>query len=103
MILIKNDHLIKVISFGFATGITLFPFIITTKNTSPVVINHERIHLRQQAELWVIFFYIWYLVEWLCMGYRKISFEKEAYANERDLTYLSRRRKYSFYKYAGEG
>lgn len=62
--------------------------------------NHERIHLRQQLELLIVPFFIWYGVEFLIrllqykdryMAYRNISFEREAYENEKDLDYLQRR------------
>lgn len=38
-------------------GITLFPFIVLRQSRmkdDPVLINHEKIHLRQQLELLVI-------------------------------------------------
>ncbi len=72
------------------------------------VVNHERIHDAQQRELLYIPFYILYVLEWLFRllqyrnqpeAYRNISFEREAYAHGDDLTYLPRRRKYSFINY----
>lgn len=92
-------------------AITLWPFIVLRKDAdrnNAVLINHERIHLRQQAELLVIFFYIWYLVEYFYwylkfrdgfLAYKTISFEREAYAQEDDLDYLKSRRFWSFLKY----
>lgn len=92
-------------------GIALFPFIFIRKpedRENNILINHEKIHLRQQIELLVIFFYIFYLVEyyyWLFkfknqdLAYRRISFEREAYANESDLHYLRKRKFWSFRKY----
>ena len=68
----------------------------------------ERIHLKQQRELLIIPFYFIYLLEWLLRtllylnsyrAYQNISFEREAYANERDMNYLSRRKAYSFLNY----
>ena len=48
-------------------GLSLWPFIIL-KNRSlkwdKVLINHERIHLKQQQELLVIPFYLLYFGEW---------------------------------------
>lgn len=73
-----------------------------------ILLNHERIHIRQQLELLVIPFYIWYLLEWLyhyakCRhwwkAYRKISFEQEAYTNETNFNYLKKRKFWSFLKY----
>ena len=57
---------------GFA-GITLYPFVFTNNPQlleDPQFINHERIHLAQQRELLVIFFYIWYLIDF---GITKIN------------------------------
>jgi beta-lactamase regulating signal transducer with metallopeptidase domain len=92
-------------------GIALFPFIFIRKpedRENNILINHEKIHLRQQLELLVIFFYILYVIEyyyWLLklknkdLAYRRISFEREAYANESDLKYLGKRNFWSFRKY----
>ncbi|MBP7342210.1 MAG: hypothetical protein PHG54_07520 [Smithellaceae bacterium] len=52
-----------------------------------------------------IFFYLWYLVEWLIRlfgrdsAYRRISFEREAYLHEQDGSYLQRRKPYEWVKY----
>ncbi len=68
--------------------------------TNLKLINHERIHLRQQAELLVIPFYVWYLTEYFILlarhkdkkeAYRSISFEREAYTNDSNLNYLKKR------------
>lgn len=73
-----------------------------------VLINHERIHLRQQLELMIIPFYIWYCIEFLYYlfifknkqtAYHSISFEKEAYRHEADLNYLKNRPFYNFLKH----
>lgn len=72
------------------------------------VVNHERIHTAQQRELLFIPFYIFYLIE-LCVrrlqyhswheAYRNISFEREAYTNGHNLSYLNNRKPYSFIRY----
>ncbi|KMQ70457.1 hypothetical protein SDC9_201896 [bioreactor metagenome] len=92
-------------------GITLFPFIFLRKpedRTNAVLINHEKIHLRQQLELLVIFFYLWYVIEYYYwyfklndhfLAYKYISFEREAFAMEADLQYLQKRKLWSFWKY----
>ena len=59
--------------------------------------------------LTVCSYYIWYIVEFLFKLFRKgasmnsayknISFEREAYQNEKDLTYLDNRKLFSFIKY----
>ena len=70
--------------------------------------NHEKIHIRQQAELLVLFFYIWYVIEygirWIqykhpALAYRNISFEREASMNEDNLDYLRDRKFWSFLNY----
>jgi hypothetical protein len=82
-------------------GIALYPFIFLNPDSkiTPELINHERIHIRQQMELLVIPFYIWYLYESYCKGYMGNRFEREAYGNEHNLTYLATRKWYSFRKY----
>ena len=67
------------------------------------MINHERIHTAQQREMLFVFFYIFYIIEWLVRlpmrgnAYRNISFEREAYRHEHDLDYLSHRRLYAWW------
>ncbi len=92
-------------------GIALWPFIVVKDSflkEDEAFINHERIHIRQQAELLVLPFYIFYLTEYIIRlfqyrnsqaAYRNISFEREAYHNEEDLHYLQTRKPWSFIKY----
>ena len=91
--------------------------------------NHEHIHAEQQkemllvgivlaaigyvfVELWALLFvplfFWWYGIEYLyrlCQyrdtkkAYRNISTEREAYTNEKDLTYLTNRRRFAWIKY----
>lgn len=93
------------------SAIALFPFIILRKKEArqdQVLINHEKIHLRQQLELLIVFFYLWYVIEYYYWyfrlndsfpAYRYISFEREAYAMENDFNYLETRKLWSFRKY----
>lgn len=95
-------------------GITLFPFIFLKYREdkgNAVLINHEKIHLRQQLELLLIFFYLWYVIEYFYwylrlkdsfLAYKYISFEREAYAMEDDLDYLQHRKFWSFWKYISQ-
>lgn len=95
---------------GFA-GITIFPFVIVAKKKwlqDATFIVHERIHLRQQLEILILPFFIWYGLEYLIRliqykdrrkAYRNISFEREAYANESNANYLKQRRLFSFLRY----
>lgn len=88
-------------------AITLFGFIITRDRgrLSRQIINHELIHCRQQLETLYIPFFLIYLLEYLVRlaisrnrdkAYRSISFEREAYANASDPSYLGRRRPYAW-------
>ncbi len=92
-------------------GLALWPFIVVKDSflkDDETFINHEKIHIRQQAELLVLPFYILYFAEYIIrvlqyrnsqQAYRNISFEREAYYNEDDLDYLKKRRPWSFIKY----
>jgi hypothetical protein len=82
-------------------AMALYPFILINrrKELSPVMLNHERIHLMQQLEMLIIPFYVLYLIELVCKGYRNISFEREAYVNEKDADYLKRRKLFSWLRY----
>lgn len=68
------------------------------------IINHESIHTEQIKELGYIFFYIWYIIEWLLRlpfgnAYYNVSFERKAYDNENNEFYLKTRKHYTFLKY----
>ena len=92
-------------------GITLFPFIMVSEmnlKQNEIMISHEKVHIRQQIELLVLPFFIWYGIEFLIRylickdknkAYRNISFEREAYENEKDLNYLKQRSFWSFLNY----
>lgn len=92
---------------GGCKSINLFGFLVVKKNAriDDVLINHEKIHTAQMREMLYVFFYLWYLIEWLirlCMkgnAYRNISFEREAYDNDKDMSYIKHRNCYSSFKY----
>lgn len=97
------------VPFLWVEGMALFPFLLTKrKQNGATLLNHERIHLRQQLEMGVALFYIWYLIEYLIRliklqnhdrAYRSISFEREAYARESDYNYLTQRAFWGFLGY----
>lgn len=104
MIKIISPFLIRVLTGNFARAMAVYPFVIFKEKeliTDPIILNHERIHLRQQLELLLLLFYILYLMEYL-MGrfkglnhdtaYHRIRFEQEAYEHEADLSYLKTRK-----------
>jgi hypothetical protein len=92
-------------------GLTLFPFVFLKHHGDKhhaVLLNHERIHVWQQIELLVIPFFVWYILEYFVrliqfkdrnLAYRNISFEREAYQNEKNLYYLKQRSFWSFINY----
>jgi len=71
-------------------AVTLFPFGIYCKDPDNISVNtfrHELVHWEQSKEMLCIFFYLWYIIEWLIKipfsglhAYRSISFEQEAYS-----------------------
>ena len=89
-------------------AITLWPFIISREEMSEDVLNHESIHIAQQKELLVLFFYLLYGWDYF-MGlikykdkekaYYRIRFEQEAYENMYNQNYLTERKLYSWRKY----
>lgn len=99
MLLIVAKYLIPT---GYR-GLAVFPFVFVKYHEdkeNKIFVNHERIHLRQQLELLILPFFIWYLLEYCVrlvqyknanLAYRNISFEREAYANESNLEYLGNR------------
>ncbi|PKH49188.1 hypothetical protein CXF68_00135 [Tenacibaculum sp. Bg11-29] len=95
---------------GFV-GITLFPFIFLKRKDlkhNYELVNHEKIHLQQQKELLIVFFYLFYFFEWAVKflkyrnsfkAYKNLSFEREAYLNEENLYYLEKRKTWTFLNY----
>jgi|SRR6218665_51859 len=107
MFLIVSKYLIPK---GFR-GMTVFPFVILRDRKDAallVLMNHERIHIRQQIELLVLPFFVWYGIEYLIrllqyrnrdLAYRNISFEREAYRKETDANYLKKRKLWGFFTF----
>lgn len=130
MKIIQNKWINKFIPFQSfrACNILGVVFVRGTRPLSDITINHESIHSRQFVELMVLFavatvfilwwlpvfapfaFYVWYIVEWLVhlirfrstyIAYRRISFEREAYAHQADMGYTNGRHWFNFLKYTG--
>jgi hypothetical protein len=119
----------KYIPFPGYKAINLLGVLFVKNNAKidEVTINHESIHSAQIAEvmiasvpfallLWlftnvwlglllvIASYYLWYVIEWLIRlpkgnAYKNISFEREAYANQDDLSYLKNRKRFDFAKY----
>jgi hypothetical protein len=107
--IVKNSIVPKLFSvFINVYAITLYPFVFIRDEGNEITINHEKIHLQQQRELWLIGFYLLYVAFWLIgvvryrnfqKAYMEIPFEKEAYANDESWVYLLNRKKHAWRKY----
>ena len=96
---------------GFA-AINLFGIIFARHEFNPiswVVKNHEAIHTAQGREMLWLPFYLWYVLEWIfrlfqyrfnqMKAYENISFEREAFANDKKPNYLQNRSFWSWINY----
>lgn len=111
MIIIRNK-MTGLILPGRFPAMCIWPFVIIRpdKNIQPIheILNHERIHGRQQLEmLWVLFF-LWYVIEYFIRliiyrdrmrAYTNLSHEREAYLNDSDPEYYKTRKPYAWMKY----
>jgi len=102
---IRNSHIpVK----GFK-AINLFGVVFVRRECAMTAtdLNHEAIHTAQMREMLYVIFYLVYVAEWLwhlakCHNaheaYRRISFEREAYANQSDTNYLNNRKPFNQYR-----
>jgi len=104
---------IKVFPSWFKTssrGMSLYPIAIFVKRKDYSdyykLVNHEKIHWQQQKEMLCIFFYLWYLIEWIVnifiykrKAYLNLSHEQEAYDNDKNMKYLKYRKRFAWIKY----
>lgn len=98
-----------IIPFGRSyIAINIFGVIFAKTRLTEEEVRHEVIHTRQQVEMLFVFFYLWYVIEWtvrlllyrnIFKAYTSISFEREAYSNQRDKHYLRHRRFFAWTKY----
>jgi hypothetical protein len=97
----------KIIPFKGFKAINLFGIVFARKGSkiSEGTLNHEKIHTAQMKELLYVFFYLWYLVEYLVLlikyrnsnyAYKNVRFEKEAYQNQHDLAYTTKRSSFAW-------
>jgi len=98
----------NIIPFEGFLAINLFGVMFVRKGKkhkiSERTIRHEQIHTAQMREMLYVFFYLWYLIEWLIRlpfsnAYVNVSFEREAYINDNSSEYLNNRKPYSWMKY----
>lgn len=103
----------KYIPFGKRyLAINLFGVVFAKGKLNRATVNHEYIHTLQQREMAFLFFFLWYILEWIFRviqyrsfhkGYYNISFEREAYRNQNNLLYNQERKRYSWVKYLKKG
>ena len=107
---IKNSKIPQMLSWVISIrAITLYPFIIFRDEPDEHTVNHERIHIQQQKELFVLPFYILYVWYWLVNrvkyqdlgpdAYYNLPFEREAYQNDDNFSYLESRPKHAWRNY----
>lgn len=124
---IIKTRLMKFIGKKYLT-LYFFVFTTPNAVVTEQDLTHEAIHARQIFEvmalfaipfmlfnislgwliLWALSYYVWYGVEWLVhfirlkdtdLAYRRVSFEREAYINEKHIAYLTGRECFAFFKY----
>ena len=110
MRIIRNN----IIPFRGFKAVNLFGVLFVRGDAAVTArdVNHEEIHTAQMKEMLYVFFYLWYVAEWLVRlaqyrdtkkAYRNVSFEREAYACESDMGYLQRRKRYAWTGYLKGG
>lgn len=91
--------------------INLFGVLFVRKGLkmTDVDFNHEAIHTKQMKEMLYVFFYLWYVIEWIVRlfkrgnAYRNISFEREAYSNQCYLIkYNKERKRFAWLEYLSD-
>jgi hypothetical protein len=117
--IVESELLLKVAGFlslgregsRKAKAAAFFPFVFVRDEefATPIFINHERIHFRQQLETLFVGLFLLHIFEDIFSGlFLKLSAEKrylyrsaeqEAYRNQENLDYLENRKLFSQFKY----
>lgn len=79
--------------------INLFGVLFVRKGLkmTDVDFNHEAIHTKQMKEMLYVFFYLWYVIEWIVR-----LFEREAYSNQCYLKYNKERKRFAWLEYLSD-
>jgi hypothetical protein len=109
-IIVRNSWVPKAMSLVInAYAITLWPFVFIRDEGNDRTINHETIHIKQYNEMLVIGFLAVYLYDWFHgllkyrdgqKAYYRIRFEQEAYEHDKNIHYLSSRKRFAWKKYS---
>lgn len=68
-------------------------------------VTHEKTHTKQMLEMGIVFFYLWYVLEWFVRlfidknghtAYRNISFEREARMAQYEVDYYESRKVFQY-------
>ena len=103
----------KYLPLGPFVALNLFGLIVVRKENLSLYDDHlkvhEKIHTIQMIETLFVGFYLWYFTEWLVRltgalfcgrklssAYTSILFEKEAYGNQSNPSYLSKRKPFQY-------
>lgn len=89
---------------------TIWPFIFVQRKMplTKELMNHERIHIMQQIEMFWLLFFLFYTGEFIVKlfiyrswrkAYKNISFEREANENEKNFEYLLERESWDWVHY----
>jgi hypothetical protein len=111
MMIIQHKFSAKLLGIRY-TAMCIWPFLFIKPGTDLTrrteLLNHEKIHARQQLEMLWLFFFLWYGVEYLIRliryhdlhrAYKELSHEREARENDGDPGYLLRRKPFAWIRY----
>ena len=82
--MIKPPYIIEVKKLwsGYV-GFAFYPFIFVVDKHSDELIRHEKVHIQQQLDGWIIGFYIKYVYYHFRYGYENNPYEIEAYEKQK--------------------
>ncbi len=118
-LIVESESIMKLIGcmatgrYGYerAKGAAFYPFLFVRREefATPLIINHERIHFRQQIETLFIGLFLLRIIETVyarlvlklqAPNYNLyLAAEQEAYRNQHDMQYLNGRKWFSLFKY----
>lgn len=109
-IIIRKSRIPALVSWFFpVAAITLWPFIFIREGyDTRLLINHEKIHIRQYNEMLVLGFLLVYIYDWVVglvrhknarQAYLSIRLEQEAREFENDDNYLEDRPAFNWKRY----
>jgi hypothetical protein len=106
----KMNWFVRLLTANYLESVTIAPFGIYSKNhnnnNNKIRINKSKIRWAQQIEMYIIFYYLWYFIEWTMRiptdkinSFKNLSMEKEVDLNMNNLEYLKTRKRFAWTKY----